>query len=241
MIRKIQIVALLICSQVSLLLAQTPLEMVIKMNDAYGKATSYSMTVELAMFMGTNDVTPVQTYTGEACKSGALFYSSLMGKTTVCNDECTVFIDDGQKTIIYSKNPDKKKSSDEAEDAMVPDTSEFGKMAKYSFGTGTATGSRVIIVPSDQTLYKKIEVVINKTNFTMEEMVYHYSDNEDFSSSLSSVRIRYSNVKLNTAVPVSKFSEKVFVTRSKGKLVGVGKYAAYEVVEQKNELPEDMK
>src|ERR1044072_6007466 len=101
------LIVLLVCSV--WMRAQSPMQMVINMNNAYAKATSYSMNIEMDLFMGTNDVTPIHSYTGEACNSGNQYYSSLMGKTTVCNKECTVFIDDGQKTIIYSKNPDDKK------------------------------------------------------------------------------------------------------------------------------------
>lgn len=235
------VIFLLLSLQAGTLFAQSPIQMVVKMNDTYAKATSFTMNVEMSMFMGTNDVTPIQSYTGEVCKSGELYYSSLMGKTTVCNKECTVFIDDGEKTIVYSKNPDDKKRNNEPAENVVPDTADFGKQAAYTFGKGTSTGSRVVIVPVDQSLYKKIEIVINKTTFVLEELVYYYSDNEDFSSSLTSTRIRYTSVQLNAAVPATKFSEKNFVTRKSGKLIGVGKYAAYNVIEQKNELPDQMK
>lgn len=233
------LLGLVLCTGVGVLHAQTPMQMVINMNNTYVKATSFTMNIEMAMFMGTNDVTPVQSYKGEACMSGNLYYSTLMGKTTVCNKECTVFIDDGQKTIVYSKNPDSKNKSEEAQE-IIPDTANFGRQAKYSFGKGTATASRVIIVPVDQSLYKKIEIVINNTTFVMEELLYHYSDNEDFSSSLTSTRIRYTSVVLNATVPSSKFSEKTFVTRKNGNLTGAGKYAAYEVIEQTNELPAEL-
>lgn len=235
------IIFLLLGTQAGTLFAQSPIQMVIKMNDAYAKASSFTMNVQMDMFMGTNDVTPIQSHSGEACKSGNLYYSSIMGKTTVCNKECTVFIDDGEKTIIYSKNPDDNKRNNEPVESIVPDTADFGKQASYTFGKGTSTGSRIVIVPVDQSLYKKIEMVVNKTSFVLEELVYYYSDNEDFSSSLTSVRIRYTSVQLNAVVPSSKFSEKSFVTRKSGKLTGVGKYAAYKVIEQTNELPDQIK
>jgi hypothetical protein len=225
---------------VEILRAQSPVQMVISMNNVYAKASSFTMSVEMNMFIGTNDITPVQSYTGEVCKSGELYYSSLMGKTTLCNKECTIFIDDREQTIVYSKNPDKRKRSNPTEN-IVPDTGDFGKHASYTFGKGTATGSRIVIIPVDQSLYKKIEMVINKTSFVLEEVVYYYSDNENFSASLTKTCIRYTSVKLNAAVPMSKFSETNFVVRKNGKLTGAGKYAGYEVFEQTNELPDQIK
>ena len=219
--------------------AQTPVQLLLKMNETYGKAQSYSMNVEMKFFYGNNDVTPVNTSKGEVRKSGDLYYSSIMGKTTIVNKNCTVFIDDGQKLIVYSKSGDHP-SKPPVDD--IPDTSSFGSAVKYSYGKGTVTGERVIITPSDKTVYSRIEVVINRKNFTLEEVAYYYPPAEDEQgASVQKVQVTYSSVALNNSIPDDFFSEKKFVVRSKGKLAGVGKYAAYQVVEQDNKLPDNFK
>ena len=232
------------CALVFLLLiffsvsAQTPVEMIISMNKAYTNANSFSMAVDMKFFMGTNDVTPVSSYSGEACKSGDSYYSSIMGKTTIVNKNCTVYIDDGEKLIVYSKNDNVKKPNDPV---GIPDTSVFGSMASYSFGEGTDQSTRIIVIPKDQSYYKKIELLINKKSFALEEIIYDYKVEEDAASSVQKIKVKYTAVNFNQAIAENKFSESRFVVRQKGKYIGAGKYAAYKIVEQDNTLPPNLK
>ena len=216
--------------------AQSPMQIVMKMNATYAAAKSYSMHVNMNMYMGTNDVTPISSGKGIVHKSGEMYFSSIMGKTTICNKECTVFIDEGQKQILYNRNP-KAKNPNHQKNSEIPDTSEFGRMAKYSFGVGNETSTRIVVIPAEQLIYKKIELLINKTTFALEELVYYYSDNKSFTSPLSIVRITYSSIQLNNSIPLTQFSEKNYVVRKAGTLTGTGNYASYEVIEQKNEWP----
>jgi hypothetical protein len=234
-IRKYSIILLLLVGSVTATPAQSPVQMIVNMNSMYGAAVNYSMSVNMKFFMGNNDVTPIQSFSGEVFKSSDNYYSSIMGKTTIVNKNCTVFIDDGEKLIVYSKNDHvKKKSKDPME---LPDTSLFGKAAKYSFGKGTDACARILIVPGDQSFYKKIEVLINKKTFALEEVVYDYKVEDDPAGSIQKITIQYASVNLNAVIPNDRFSEARFISRQKGKLSGVGKYSAYKVVEQDNTLP----
>ncbi len=217
--------------------SQTPVQMIVSMNNAYGAASNYSMTLNMKFYMGNNDVTPVQSYTGEVAKNNDNYYSSIMGKTTIVNKHCTVFIDDGEKLIVYSKNDHVKKNNTPAD---LPDTSLFGKSAKYSFGKGTDRSSRIIIIPSGQSFYKRIEVLINKTTFVLEEVIYEYKAEEDPAGSIQKIVIKYSSVNLDAVISSDKFSEARFITHQKGKYSGVGKYSAYKVIEQDNKLPSNI-
>jgi hypothetical protein len=218
--------------------AQTPVEMIINMNKTYAEAKSFSMSVEMKFFMGNNDVTPVNSYTGEACKSGDSYFSSIMGKTTIVNKNYTVYVDDGEKLIVYSKNGKTKKENDPIE---IPDTSVFGSTATYSFGKGTDASSRIIVIPKDQSYYKKIELMINKKSFALEEVTYDYKVEEDPAGSVQKVTVKYADVNFNQPVPENKFSESHFIIHQKGKYIGTGKYADYKVVEQDNTLPPNLR
>jgi outer membrane lipoprotein-sorting protein len=230
---------LLLCVCSTALNAETPVEMVIHMNKVYAGAKSFSMNIEMKMFIGNNDVTPASTYTGEAYKSGSSYYSFLMGKTTVCNNQCTVFIDDAEKIIVYGEHTQKQKK--EQGPLEIPDTSVFGKLASYKFGKGSETSSRIVIVPSDRTLYKRIELLINKKTYALEEVSYSYAAEEDPASAVQKITIRYFNILFNPSISPDKFSESRFISRKKGQLSGIGKYAAYHIVEQDKNLPANIR
>jgi hypothetical protein len=209
--------------------AQTAKQYLLRMNEVYSTAKSLSMGVELLYFMGTNDVTPVQRMSGEMAKNGNSYYSSLMGKTTIVHNGLTLYVDEGQRLILYGKNETDKKKASPVE---LPDSTVYGQDAAYALGKGTATSARVIITPKDKSVYRLIEILINKQTFAMEEVVYRYTVEEDPAGSVQTVKVQYNNVQMNQPVPAAKFSTTKFVTRSKGKLVGVGNYASYEVIEQ---------
>jgi outer membrane lipoprotein-sorting protein len=229
---------LLIACTSCLIKAQTAMQVVLKMNEVYSGATGYSMNVGIKFYMGTNDVTPVNSFSGEACKSGDSYYSSIMGKTTIVNSGCTVFIDDGEKLIVYSKG--KTAKNDNMSSAGIPDSSLFGKMAVYNFGKGTSDVYRIVITPTDKTVYKQIELLINKGNFTLMGIDYYYAVDEDPAGSIQKLSVTYSEIKINPEISSAKFSESVYVSRKKGNLTGVGKYAAYQVIEQDNTLPQNI-
>lgn len=210
----------------------TPKQYLLRMNETYARANSLTMNVELLYFMGTNDVTPVQVLQGKMAQSGASYYSALMGKTTIKHKGKTLFIDDSQQLILYGEY-DQKNTQDEV--TAIPDTVTFGQEAVYSFGKPTATCVRIVVVPHDKQVYKRIELLINKQTYALEETIYGYTmteDNDDPLKTIQTVKIRYSSIHFNQPVPADIFSSSRFITRKKGKLIGVGIYAGYQVIEQ---------
>lgn len=226
---KKQFATFLLLLLVAVLHGQSAKQYLLKMNEVYSNARTLSMNVEVQYFMGTNDVTPFQRMKGDMAKSGASYYSSLMGKTTIVHKGLTLYVDEGQRLILYGKNEMDKKSPLPAE---IPDSTVYGSDATYTLGKGTATSVRVIITPKDKRIYRSIEMLINKQTYVMEEVVYRYTIEEDPAGSVQTVKLMYSAVMINQPVAESKFSTSKYVTRSKGKLVGTGAYAAYEVIEQ---------
>ncbi len=217
--------------------ADTPIQLLCKMNEAYAQAKNFSMKINMDFFAGANDITPIQNHQGEVVKRGDAYYSSIMGKITLSNLKRTIFVDNGQQLIIYSTHPDAKKMKPGID---LPDTAEFGKSASYTYGQGTATAARIVIVPKDQSVYTRIEVLINRINNTLEEVVYQYVDSEEIASTVQRIRIRYSAITINKPVSDAYFSEAQFITKKNGQWTGVGRYLTYKVVEQENKVPQNL-
>jgi hypothetical protein len=216
----------------------SPKQYLVRMNEKYLKVNSLSMQVELLYFTGSNDVTPVQRAKGAMVKRGTSFYSRLMGKTTIKSKGVTLYIDEGEQLILYGEYDQNQKTEGMMD---VPDTNAFGQDAHLSMGKATANCERIVIVPQDQLVYKQVQLLINRTSFALEEIIYHYKvpADEDPAQAVQIVKVNYSQIQFNPPIAQHTFSTAPYVTRKKGKLVGVGIYSSYQVFEQPiYELPQ---
>src|ERR1035437_1896863 len=73
----------------------------VKMNEAYLNATSLGMDVKIDMFQ-KGQLKPYQNMGGTVKKDGHFFYSEIMQRITLNNDNCFLVVDVSQKKIYYN-------------------------------------------------------------------------------------------------------------------------------------------
>ena len=202
----------------------------LKMNETYSRANSYSMNIAVRVFEGKSASTEPTAYSGIVKKSNDGYFSSMKGISVIVNDHCSILVDDNQKMIVYGtsagKNPKQKDPGTQF--SPVLDTALFNKnqIELKSYGNGQETFK--VLTPGNE-FFEKMEVTLDISSYTLSEIIYYYKSSEDISG--SKVIVNYSDVKLNKAMSASVFSERAYIEKKGDKLHGIGKYVGYKLLD----------
>jgi hypothetical protein len=201
------------------------------MHEAYGKARSYSMNIETRIYRSAGDAAAFQTFKGKAMKSGFNYYSEMMGRTTLVNGKCCVLIDKSLKVLIYSEQEQKKEAAkaefDPLPDSVLFEDSEVKTLSK------TADAHVIELLCKIHPTYEKIELTINPKNHAMSRVRYFYRTVNGRAPVYAIVDVVYTQVLLNTEIPVSVFSERQFITVTKSTVQPSSAYTGYQVIDQR--------
>lgn len=201
------------------------------MNKLYMNASSFSMNLKVSVYKQKSVPQPNAVYLGEVKKSGNNYYSRMMTQRTVSTETCFLVIDDERKSITYGKPAKPAEKMSESDMGIILD-SLFLKSCKARFAE-RRNGRNVIEVSMDKDLiYERVLLTVNSSTHALEELTYYYKTGTD--GFFERVTISYSDISFNTGIPSAVFSEKNYVTKSRGKLSGAGKYMAYTVSDQSN-------
>lgn len=220
--------ALLLLLLPSLALAQLEKELLLKMNETYFEAKSFSMNATVNVYEKRLGPNPSASYSGSMYKSGGMYYSELMGKITLVNSSCALIVDEEQKLMVYGKP---WKMSNVSSKANIPAMLDSVLFANATLKMKAKDGRRSIIeIRPKNSEYEKIEVTIGTAENTLQEVVYFFPANEDIP--YQKITITYTDTKINSKIPSSVFSEGRFITKKSNKIQPAGKWASFRLVDQ---------
>lgn len=210
---------------------ETPLQVIEKMRGTYDKASSYSMHVTLKLFAKTQDASALSVSEGEVNVSGKNYYSSMLGKTTVVNEDYQVFADDKQHIMLVS-TAHHNRNRDDA-NSILDSTMYQGYQLKFL--EQGATLDRIEITLDDpESGYSSIRLHIDPRNYTLLQVEYYYKAGSPETSTYEKATITYTNVKLNEKIPDSVFSTDTYFTQKKGELVLAPAFGTYRLIDQRD-------
>ena len=198
-----------------------------RMNKTYGNATSLSMSFVVDYFPVSSQLSPASTMKGEIRSSGTNYYSDAMGQIVLINNKYMLIIDKTQHTITCLPGSGTNKPDDSQVAAGSPDSS-WAQASKIKL-LNTDGASRRIELSGNDPVYEKTEITINATNYQLEQVVFYYRKLEDGSS--PKLIVRYSNVKINSGLNDSEFSEKKYIQKKNGELIASPAWSNYKVID----------
>ncbi len=234
-IMKTKIMCLLLLLSSPLVHSQDEKKLIEKMNKAYMENSSFSMDVAVRLFATDGDIPSDMVHRGRVSKGKNEYYSSMMGQTTVCNSRCYLVIDEENRRILYSSaNASKAFTKPLADPSAVTDSLlKDSRLRTLSLEAGRRT---IEIIPASSAMYDKIELTVNTANYALEKVVYLYKKAEDLP--YKRVEMLYSNVSFAPKEDKTLYSEATYVSKQRGKLRGIGKWASYQVTDMSDFDPE---
>lgn len=211
--------------------AQNEKETLRAMYSNYNTMESLQMNVSVQLFRLSNDNAPMQQSQGKVFKDGFNYYSEMMGRTTLINKRCAVIIDNNNKVLLYSE-PEGKASKEKESTEVLPDSVLFGT-GKLKTVSNKNNLHCIEIVNDKDAQYRKIEMTINTLTKTLERIDYYFKPSEGRNPVFEKMTIIYSGIVINGKVSEDIFSEKKYISVSRDKITGLGKYAAYEIIDQR--------
>lgn len=216
-----------------MMVGQTAKEVVKEMNKTYASLSGFQMEVKMVVKDANGAV--VSSYRGESAKNGASFYSEIMGKKMLVNNNYMVSVDESQKLIVVGEKPKEQATQQNDPSAMIDQLFEQSKQV-MSFYKKADDRYYIRVEMKDDPLYEHVDLVVRKKDHAL--LHFAYQVKSDSEVSYERIEIDYSNVQLNPGAGKSKFSEKQFVTVSAKKVTPVSKYKDYQIIDQRQQAYE---
>lgn len=222
---------LLILFSPAVMQAEEPIDVLTKMRSTYENARSFSMGVTLKMYGSANEATPVSSGSGTVMMSGNNYFSSLLGKTVLVNNDFEMILDEKQKAMIVADAPASHFKKQKAN--SIIDTSLYEGMHLTFIERSTAK-IRIEMKPDDvESSYQYIRLTINPVNYTLIEVEYLYAKNENMVSPYEKATISYSDILLNVKMPDTAFSNDKYFLKKGNKVIASSLYGSYKVIDQR--------
>lgn len=198
-----------------------------KMNKLYIGASSCHFKFNVTMHMNKEK----KNFTGELASEGKQYYLSLMGVTTVMNDDYAVQVNTHQQVIVYQemKKNTLNNALDKTDFLKAIDSILKNPELNISYAENTAD-KKVIVVKADK------DAAITEYRFTLNKdfhlVNFTYTLGSEYASSASKVEINYTSVSLNKAIDKKVFSEKKFISGTGNKMKPQSGYEKYRIINQ---------
>ncbi len=215
----------------AVLQAEEPIDVLSKMRSTYENARSFSMGVTLKMYGSSTDATPSSSGSGTVMMSGNNYFSSMLGKTVLINNDFEMILDEKQKAIIVADAPSTHFKKQKANGII--DSSLYEGM-QLKFLERSAAKIRIEMKSGDtESSYQYIRITINPVNYTLIEVEYLYAKNENTVSPYEKAIISYSNILLNVKMPDTAFSNDKYFLKKGNKVIASSLYGSYKVIDQR--------
>lgn len=202
-----------------------------KMLRSYSTAKSYAMDISVN-FRITGEANPIN-YKGSVKQSGANYYSSIQGITTVYGPDYWIIAYDANKTLYYGKsNPDVQKSMFMNQQAFADSLLKLSVKPRLK---STASGNDVYVYDMKDGLYTSVEYTVESATGHLTRVVYFYRPSDDVS--YEQITVDYSAISINADVADSWFAAKTYFTIKRGTASGVGRFTGYKLVDQDASIP----
>jgi hypothetical protein len=212
-----------------------------KMNERYLSAKSLSMGFGVEYYASAMQGAVTTTMKGSMKYSGENYYSDAMGQIVLINKKYTVVVDKNGKTITCLEN---ERSSGKKKDKQAvvgqPD-SLWAKAAKIKLLPSTGS-LKLIELSGEDPIYEKTVITLNSETMAMEQVDFYYKKIE--TGARPKLIVKYTNVKFDSEIGDSEFSEKKFVVKKGGDFLPAAGWEGYKIVTdedvkgQSNYLPQ---
>jgi len=213
--------------------AQTPKDDLVKLNKAYLGATSYSMHIDMRLYMQEQDTRPMMSYSGTTMRNESGYKAEMMGRITLVNADCALLLDSRQHLILY-RALSKEKAKTPAADPLTQlniDSLIGAQSSMLSYLVNTATEKRIQIVDAESS-YKRIEISLDPESSTLRQIVYVFRDRDVKQGKAARVVIDYRQVSLNKPLDRALFSEATYIRKRSGNLVPADAYRQYRIIDE---------
>jgi hypothetical protein len=202
-----------------------------KMLRLYSTATSYTMDLKVNFIM-SGEKDPI-VYTGCVRQSGANYYSSIQGITTMYGPNYWVIAYESNKTLYYGRsNPQVQKSMVKTQQQFADSLLKLSVKPRLKAVQGS---DEIYEYVMKEGIYSSVEYTVQIATGYLTRVVYMYRASDEVS--YEKVTIDYSSVMINTKVADSWFSEKTYFAEKRGVASGIGKFAGYQVINQDAQIP----
>lgn len=210
---------------------ETPQQVIDKMRATYDNARSYSMQVSLGLYTKASDVSAFSTSNGTVKVAGDSYFSSILGKTVLVDDDYEMILDEKQKIMLVADAPvhtRKEKSN------TILDSSLYTGM-QMKFLEHSASLDRIeISITNEESGYRYIRLKIDPETHTLTEVEYIYRNSSQEANPYEKVVIRYSAIQLNGTIPASTFSHTAYFTKNGNVLAASATYKTFQLIDQRN-------
>lgn len=207
-----------------------------KVNRLYASTVSYSLDIQYLVFDNHTAGNMVEQKAGKYVKSGERSYMQVLNTETIINKERTIVMNHEDKFILISDTKPLQ---------ISPLQTNVDTMLKWCSSirvkeTGSAERQYTLFFSEKEEIeFSKIEVVINLNDYSIRKLVLCYNqemplDENDYYAKEKKPRLEivYKAFKPATSVNTALFTESTYVSYTNSTYKGIGKYAAYEVINQ---------
>jgi hypothetical protein len=202
-----------------------------KVQMAYLNLNDFYCEIKIDMYTKTNASKPDRVLKSVLKKQANNSWHTI-GKTTVLvNDKCMLYLDENQKTILYTKLDalDKKKSSNPYINGVIDSLPKKNDSVVFN---GISDGKiKYTLYTSKQTIVRT-EISIDQQTYLIAKIVYYYKTGKQME--FEKIEIGYENRNMNPIFSKDEFSEKKYVNYTGKTLKPALAFAEYrtEIIEQ---------
>jgi outer membrane lipoprotein-sorting protein len=190
----------------------------------YKEASSLDLKFEMKLVLSQNKHN--KSYSGVVKASDNLYYSSIMGKTTINNDDVRIIIDDNMHLVMCTDGINDRAYKDLVSGLVISEDILNGMKISYKSNSDNATVIELKEPYSGNTML----YTINAKSGLLSKYECTYSANA--ADGISRMEITYTKMEVNSKLDKSFFSTHDVVKRSGKRLSLLGKYASYQLIDQ---------
>ena len=208
-------------------LGQSAKEILVKLNKTYHNQ-SYQMDYNVSS-INTSQKKSIAKYSGSVAKDGDQFYLNTTGDLTIINNDHYMFINKSEKKIYFNDIPNNKERKNNSMDILGSLDSLIEVSGAKLVNNKNDVYTISIKLALDDT-YSEILLKINKS-YELIGCVYLFKDE---SYPFDKISIAYTNIRIGKRMDKHIFSTKSIVKVKNKKILPVGLYTSYTVIDNRN-------
>jgi hypothetical protein len=209
-----------------------------KARAAYDATSALSMDVIYKSYPDYTTTVENESQAGSFKRQGDKLYSNLLGIETLQNAEQYLIVENNSKKLVVL---DPVKTTSSATPVNVDSVLSICSSVKFF---EAPTGNKIYKLSFDKQTsmpYAEIDFSIDKQSFLINKIVMYYRNEVNFNYQDSEapkkkprLEIIYKNINTHAVFAQDQFSEKKYITVTSAAIKPIGKYSAYELINQKN-------
>lgn len=228
------IITLLLCTSSFESISQKDSDELVKINKYLEGNKNFSVKLRYELFTNHTSLKAKERYFGFYLKFQNNHYSNLGDNETIISEKHVIQIYNSEKKIFYSNKPKN------INHLTTFNLDSLSKSFKIQSNIVIAQNlSKIVLVPFDKNKseYEKIELFYDSKSYCPQKMSIYFKNNIEFSEELGSNNKSKPRLEINFSEYNSKlgdlniFAEKNYIVKYKKKLIGVGKYKDYSILD----------